>query len=212
MLASHNSLTAYPVKSWWFSLFNFVSKCQHKNLINQYISGVRIFDLRFAKLYGEWYAAHGLQAYDITLDEALKTLELLSSSRKPLYFRVVCEDTFYKSDPEELAKEIDTFMAEKKTTIKPICVRSKKSWELIRSYKDYSDFVDYNLCWDMKLMPRNIKNAQVRLDELVTTKDKMNLIGFYSSKFIPFFSAMILNTIAFDKSKKENDILVLDFI
>jgi hypothetical protein len=104
-LATHDSLTAYPVKSWWLRPFNFLCKCQDKTLEEQYAAGARSFDLRFAKYRGEWYAAHGAMIYDITLKEAIKKL---ASFPEPVYFRVLCEDTFYrKSDAHALAIKIN---------------------------------------------------------------------------------------------------------
>lgn len=61
MLASHNSWTFARPKKWWQRLINFTSKCQTKNIQEQYNEGVRLFDLRLKnnKVY------HGLVEYDI---------------------------------------------------------------------------------------------------------------------------------------------------
>jgi hypothetical protein len=109
MLATHDSLTAYPVKTWWFRPFNFLCRCQDKTLEEQYAAGARSFDLRFARYRDNWYAAHGAMIYDITLEGViLKLFFLQKCASEPFFFRILCEDTFYrKSDAGELLKEFE---------------------------------------------------------------------------------------------------------
>jgi len=123
MLATHDSLSSYPVKYWILKPFNFMAKCQTKNLYDQYIAGARSFDLRFAWYRNKWYAAHGAQIFNITLGEVLDTMIDLSSDL-PIYFRAIAEDTFYKkSNHTKLYSDIVGYINGKKhQMIEPIYV------------------------------------------------------------------------------------------
>jgi hypothetical protein len=213
MLATHDSLTSYPIKSWWLKPFAWTCKCQDKTLEEQYAAGARSFDLRFAKYKGKWYAAHGAMIYNITLNEVIAKL---SGLEKPVYFRALCEDTFYrKSDAKELASEVGKLVRYYGTYnihLSPLYVRSKRTWELAAEYRDNSQCVDYPQCWESKYTPSGMAKAVSQLYELQTSDDKKNFIACYSSKFIPRLTANILTKIAIKKAWKENDIPVVDFI
>jgi hypothetical protein len=213
MVATHDSLTAYPLKTWWLKPFNFLCKCQDKDLVEQHHAGARSFDLRFAKYRGEWYAAHGAMIYDMTLEEVFRTLARLS---KPLYFRVLCEDTFYRqSDAKELARLVEDKMLYYKTfniEPNPLYIRSKRTFEMIREFDDNARCADYPNVWDKKYTPAGMAEAVQILYETQTTDDKLNFVACYSSKFIPRIAAKILTSIALKKKWKENDVPVIDFI
>jgi hypothetical protein len=215
MIATHDSLTAYKVKSWWFRLFNFLCKCQDKTLTEQFVAGARSFDLRFAKWRGKWYAAHGAMLYDLAPYDAIEILYSRAHGKEtPLYFRVLCEDTVYrKSDARELAGEIDRCLSLKENNyLHPLYVRSKRTWETVREYPDNAKCADYNVCWDKPFTFKGMERAKSELWNLQTSDDKINFIGCYSSKFIPRVTASILTNFAKAKKWKENDCLVVDFI
>ncbi|MDR1336035.1 MAG: hypothetical protein LBK22_04310 [Tannerella sp.] len=221
MLATHDSLTAYPVKSWWFGPFNFLCKCQDKTLEEQYHAGARSFDLRFARYRGEWHAAHGAMIYRITLKEALKTLAALPS---PVYFRVLCEDTFYrKSCAGELARELVREINLQDTgsvRLKPLYVRSKRTWDLAAEFKYGKECASF----DTDPLTENDRDSLcakvARMYELQTPDDRLNFIGCYESGGIPALSglpyprlaAKALTPIALKKKWKENDVPVVDFL
>jgi hypothetical protein len=221
MLATHDSLTACPVKSWWLKPFNFLCRCQDKTLEEQYAAGARSFDLRFAKYRGKWYGAHGAMLYGVTPEEALKRLASLSS---PVYFRVLCEDTFYrKSDAVELAHLIDENIARHKAAgieLKPLYVRSKRTWEPVRGYESNGECVSF----DTNPLTENDRDSLcakvARMYELQTTDDRLNFIGCYESGGIPalfglpypLLAAKALTPIALKKKWKENDVPVVDFL
>jgi hypothetical protein len=214
MLATHDSLTSYKVKSWWLRPFNFLCKCQNKTLEEQYAAGARSFDLRFAKYRGTWYAAHGAMLYNITISEVIGTLITL---RGPVYFRVLCEDTVYrKSDAAELARLISSEVAHQEVYgryLYPLYVQSKRTWEMISEYNlNNQQFADYPVCWDRHYTPAGMAYAVKDLYELQTSDDKQNLIACYSSKFIPCLTAKILTKIALKKLWKPNDVPIVDFI
>jgi hypothetical protein len=215
ILATHDSLTAYPVKSWWFRPFNFLCKCQDKTLREQYDAGARSFDLRFAKWCGEWYAAHGAMIYDIRLWEVMGLLiDLSYDNSEPVYFRVLCEDTFYReSDTEELAKAIDRSLVRFHSRyLRPLYVRSKRTWETAKEYRANAKCADYNVCWDKPFTFKGMEKAKSELYHLITSNDKINFIGCYSSKFIPRIAARILTNFAKKMTWKDNDCPVVDFL
>jgi hypothetical protein len=223
MLATHDSLTAYPVKSWWFRPFNFLCKCQDKTLEEQYAAGARSFDLRFAKYRGEWYAAHGAMIYDITLEGViLSFVYLRKRASEPFFFRILCEDTFYrKSGAGELAEEFEELSwkyglfsdsPEFQAECRPLYVRSKRTWETVKEYPAGEGCVDYNVCWDKPFTFKGMEKAKSELYHLETSDDRLNFIGCYSSKFIPRLTARILTGFAKAVKWKENDCPVMDFI
>lgn len=74
-IATHNSFTGekpYGLASCLGALF---SKCQSKNLRQQYQAGCRLFDLRINKCKGQWRGAHGLWHSKRTFYDMLKQLE-----------------------------------------------------------------------------------------------------------------------------------------
>ena len=188
MLATHDSLTAYPVKNRLLRPFAFLSRCQKKTLEEQYAAGARSFDLRFARYRGKWYGAHGATIYDITPEEAMETL---ASLPEPVYFRVLCEDTFYrKSDAAELAREIDgevrrLNLRNGRVQLKPLYVRSKKTFEMIKEFGDNGGCADYPAIWNKAYTPRGMAEAVRLMYDTRTTDDKLNFIACYSSGFIP---------------------------
>jgi hypothetical protein len=216
MIATHDSLTAYPVKSLWLRPFNFLCKCQDKTLKEQYDAGARSFDLRFAKYRGEWYAAHGAMLYGKKLFTALWDLYYLSvGSKEPAYFRVLCEDTFYRgSDLDELEKEVQGWIdaSGNLENLKLLYIRSKRDWNKVTEYPANARCADYNVCWDKPFTFQGMERAKSELHALQTTDDRINFIGCYSSKFIPRVTAWILTNFAKAMTWKENDCPVVDFI
>jgi hypothetical protein len=207
MLATHDSLTSYPIKTWWLRPFNFLCKCQNKTLEEQYAAGARSFDLRFAKYKGKWCGAHGAMIYDITIEEVFKKLSKLEG---PVFFRVLCEDTVYrKSDIAELVNKV---CEAQHAHLMPLYVRSKRTWKLAAEYSDNAQCADYPQCWKSKYTPSGMAKAVSNLYELQTSEGKYNFIACYSSKFIPCLTAKILTKIAKKKAWKENDVPVMDFI
>jgi hypothetical protein len=215
-------LTAYPVKSWWFRPFNFLCKTQDKTLEEQHAAGARSFDLRFAKYRGEWYGAHGAMIYDITLKEAIDTLANLP---EPVYFRVLCEDTFYRqSDARELSieinRELNRITAKYHVCLKPLYVRSKRTWNLAATYSASDECANFDLNHTTENDRDSLCAKVAQMYEMQTTDDKLNFIGCYESGGIPALlglpcprlAAKALTPIALKKKWKENDCPVVDFL
>lgn len=101
MLATHNSVSGYPVAYPWYAkgLVNLWSKCQSLTLEDQWDLGVRYFDFRVRKgKSGFVIVCHGLANYDITFSQAL--LKILGCQTncgrgelEPVYIRTIWDHT-----------------------------------------------------------------------------------------------------------------------
>ena len=221
MIATHNSLSYTKPKYWFLRPFNFMAKCQTKSLQEQFAAGAKSFDLRFAKHRGKWYGAHGLQLYKVTLEDALDILIDLSFV-EPLYFRVLCEDTFWKkSDYIELKIVVDNYLSKiNKHNLRLLYLCSKRDWN--DRFSTYWEDVTEN--YDTySMMANDRKNLCLRVQrmyELQTTNDKINFIGCYESSGIPRLfglpypkiAANALTPIVKSKKWKPNDCPVVDFL
>jgi len=220
MRATHDSLSSYKVKYWILKPLNFMAKCQTKTLEEQYNAGARSFDLRFIYHRKKWYAAHGIQIYDITLDEALKTLNKLSTKEDPLYFRVLCEDTMIKSDLHLLCNAILDWLNNNPNTLKPLYINSKKTWETGYEWEYVKETANYDSYPSMGNDRKDLCLRVSKMYELETSDDKINFIGCYESSGIPRLfglpypktAANALTPIALSKKWKINDCPVVDFI
>jgi hypothetical protein len=214
--ATHDSLTAYPVKAWLLKPFFWVCQCQNKTLEEQYAAGARSFDLRFAKWRGKWYGAHGAMLYDITLKESFCILKRIAKANGSIHFRVLCEDTFYRgSDFNELVELVlEELLAIDYERLPVTClyIRSKRKWDEVLEFPVNESSADYNVCWDKPFTFKGMERAKPELLTLQTSDDKINFIGCYSSKFIPRVTAWILTKFAMKMTWKENDWPVIDFI
>ena len=220
MLATHDSLSSYPVKYWILKPFNLMAKCQTKNLTEQFLEGARSFDLRFAWHRGKWYAAHGIQIYNVTLEKSLDIL-IEQSKKEPLYFRVLCEDTFYKkSNTQKLFIRISDYLSIKEHNLKLLYVGSKQNWFNVYHCEFEEKTANYDSYSQMANDRKNLCERVSRMYELETTDDKINFIGCYESSGIPRLfglpypkiAANALTPIAKKIKRKPNDCLVVDFI
>lgn len=104
-LASHNSIS-YAKPQWWFKSLNFTSKCQNKDIIEQFNCGVRLFNLRARLDNDKWVGAHGLATYKhLQLDTALQTLSTLATTTEDIIdVNIVLETLWWDKDPIYIAK------------------------------------------------------------------------------------------------------------
>lgn len=221
MIATHDSLTSYKLKYWILKPFNFMSRCQTKDLKEQWIEGARSFDLRFLYHRKKWYGAHGIQIYKITLEETLDILSNLSTKEDPIYFRVLCEDNIIKSNAWELYEKIlDWFNDNPNTTLKPLYLRSKKTWELINEWDNFNECKNYDTYSCMANDRKNLCERVSLMYEIETSDDKINFIGCYESSGIPRLfglpcpkvAAKALTPIVLKKKWKDKDCPVVDFL
>lgn len=126
MLASHNSWTFANPKKWWQKLINFTSKCQTKNIQEQYEAGVRLFDLRLK----ENRVYHGLIEYDINYYSDLLWL----NGKKDAYVRILLET--YEEGHEENFKGIVDILVSVFPDIKFLGGQRKYDWKKLIDLPD----------------------------------------------------------------------------
>ena len=223
MIGTHNSCSYVELLYKILWPFNFMAKCQTKNLAEQFSEGARSFDLRFAWHRGKWYAAHGAMLYKITLEQALNELIGLSL-QETLYFRVLCEDTFYlKSDYKKLYDAVTKYLQGRDHDLNLLYVVSKKNWNNIINMPIVEETMSYDSYW-------NLGNDRVALCEKVyqmctikTSDKKINFICGYDSPHFglwplqiirPKTAAKALTPIAkkVESIMKKNNCIVVDFI
>lgn len=94
ILASHNSWSYANPKYWYMYPFRFMSKCQNKDVIDQWVHGVRMFDLRINfDDYGCMQVRHGIMTFDISYNYLMNDLSFLNNKAKDesIYLRVILE-------------------------------------------------------------------------------------------------------------------------
>lgn len=76
-LGSHNTMTYLKPKKWYLYPFQFIARCQSKNIEKQYMLGARWFDLRIAfDKKGRPEFRHGLMSYK---GDVFKVLSFLNN-------------------------------------------------------------------------------------------------------------------------------------
>lgn len=58
MIGSHNTMSYLPAVHWWQRWMKRWYCCQSKTIQEQYVSGVRYFDIRLRKVGNEWHFVH----------------------------------------------------------------------------------------------------------------------------------------------------------
>jgi hypothetical protein len=211
VLGSHNSLSSYPLKSWWFAIGACFGKCQSLDLVQQYVAGVRVFDLRLSKHGDTWYGTHGLMVYKVTLDAAISTLAGLASKEDPIYFRVLCENEFYKSNAGQLAVAVSQAMSGKdKESLRLTFVGSKEPWYTVFEGSAVHDVSWFDFGWDCQVW--KIKDFKKRLTDLQTTGQGIRVVGCYSSKFLRRIFTYIMRKFIDEHEWGVNEVPFVDFV
>lgn len=194
MLGSHNSLTYLPCRKWWMYLINWAAKCQNKSLIEQYIQGVRYFDIRIKcdKNIGKFILAHGIVEYkgDIDNDVLLVLNDLAAFTKENIYIRFVLE---YNKSPNDCATKIISFTdyvthaKEKYTNLIFHTAMNKWSefsiitWYTMNIHHAYSSILGWKRFlwipyWYAKF--HNKRNKEVYSDIITDKNDRVLLLDF----------------------------------
>lgn len=82
-IGSHNSVTCYKGKGIVSKLVTIFSRCQSKKLDEQYIAGVRLFDIRVKYDFktNKYIGAHGLWKCNLTLEDILDIINNISTEQ-----------------------------------------------------------------------------------------------------------------------------------
>lgn len=104
ILGSHNSWSYLNPDKWYLWPFKFIAKCQKLDIKEQYLLGVRCFDLRLCfDKEGKTCVAHGIIKYKITFNELLLQLSWLNT-KGDCCIRVLHEVRTKKANTEESKK------------------------------------------------------------------------------------------------------------
>lgn len=131
-LGSHNSWSFAKIKQWYVPAF--VCRCQHFNIQEQYIKGVRVFDLRVRRYKGNWYTAHGSACF---VTNFLEDLNWLNNQEDIVSVRVLLE---YNSIPKDvhnivpLFKEFCKYLEGKFQNLNFFGGRLKCTWEILYTF------------------------------------------------------------------------------
>lgn len=94
ILASHNSWSFKRPKKWYLCPFWFTAKCQSKDIAEQWIRGVRMFDLRLHfDSWGNLQVRHGIMEFNVPYNHLMNDLSFLNgkASEEDVYVRVILE-------------------------------------------------------------------------------------------------------------------------
>lgn len=182
-LGTHNSMTYLPPKKWYMYPFKFMAKCQNKNIVEQYMLGVRMFDLRifFKDFIPEF--RHGSMAFKGDVETTLAILNCYG----PVYIRLLLEvhkNTKRVHIQEELFKLKCEEWEKKYTNIKFFCGRRKFDWKQIYKFE---------------------------LDDIDVVQKVSSMTGTKLDDLFPWLYARFFNKKNF-KNKDNNKWLLLDFI
>jgi hypothetical protein len=131
-LASHNSWSFNKPAKWYMKPFQFIAKCQSKNIKEQYNAGVRLFDLRVRFVKKHPYLYHGTMCFGRLNYDDLEYLDKL----KDVTVRVMLE---FNSEPKDIKDQISMFrdfvinLTATFCSTKFVGGRVKYSWETVVS-------------------------------------------------------------------------------
>lgn len=183
MIGSHNSLTFKASNNWLFNQFEWLWKCQHKSLQEQYENGVRFFDIRvYQKDPGHWGFAHGMVNLYGGFDTVRTILLYMNSIFPEAYFRVVLEKGNKKTIQkfkEEVAQAIEDFSG--KTRLYQAIIKS--GWEIV--YCSEKEFIIKDYCYTPILTGESFWYNLKHL--------KLSSIKKYAKKHNPTVSQEIIN-------------------
>ena len=130
MLASHNTMSYLKPSKWYLRPFTFISKCQDKNIVEQYILGIRMFDIRVRyDKHSNLIFAHGLMSFKgPTVDEILNII----NSLKDCSVRLIFEEYKYNKNTNNHTKlfiKDATYFINKYKNINFFEFKRKYDWE-----------------------------------------------------------------------------------
>lgn len=139
-LGTHNSLS-YMRCQWWLEPFAWIGRCQSMTIKEQFLYGVRYFDIRVKFVNGVAKSGHGIFTYNVLIDDILSLLQKYyneqNKDKQEVVVRLFLENS--KRNPTLYAKE---FMMNIKTW-------KEKYKELIfvegGCRYDYHSYIEHNV-------------------------------------------------------------------
>lgn len=179
MIGSHNSLTYLPAKTLVGKLLIPWTRCQNKTLVEQYIAGIRYFDIRVRFNNGNCEIVHNKIVFK---GDVLEELEKLSDSvvygdgvsiRLVLDIRKKPKDSVYqKVCFDTLIKDIEDLPGIEVTT-----AIIYWNWEYIREFDELLEYhASVSSPWYDYI--RGIKYCAKKLGKPIDNKDTITLIDY----------------------------------
>ena len=132
-LGSHNSWSFAKLKQWYVPAF--VCRCQRLNIQEQYVRGVRLFDLRLRLHKNEWFPAHGSARFNVDFYDDLRWL----NEQGDVYVRVLLE---YNKIPKDFDKIVEqfkivcSFLEKSLSNIKFFGGEAKCTWNVVYKFRN----------------------------------------------------------------------------
>lgn len=168
MLASHNSYTFLPAINPLYNILSKFWKCQNKDIKEQYLAGVRYFDMRVCRKDNLWYLCHGLAIVDECFDSLYSISKYFKTEYPEAQLRIILE----KGKEEEFIEESKNLRLFKNI----VFIGIKKNWDILYQSKNHPKIVD--LCfkkWSLKnIFTNSIKKYS---EERPVSKDMINQIN-----------------------------------
>ena len=163
IIGTHDSITAHPPRKWWMKLFKPIAVTQDKTIYQQYMDGVRCFDLRVRlDKDDKWVMCHGLYEVKANFYEVIENLrDFAIADNTTIYIRIVLENL--KVDTHEVVRFIKLCECLDKFSenVIFICGNRKSDWAQLYqfSYPNQQQWMPVSSCaedarWYERLLPR----------------------------------------------------------
>ena len=148
IIGLHNTFSGLEPKHWWLKPFNFIAKCQNKNVLDTFESLLKdgfdiCIDLRvyFSKEFPfKLGIAHGSMSYKGDHELIYNTLNKLSTLcikyNKELYVRIILEKNGDKNEFKSLFRVLCLKLEEDYPNIIFYGGNYKPNWEQIHNFKN----------------------------------------------------------------------------
>ena len=188
MIGTHNSFSYLKPKNFIGKIFNFVSKCQDKDIYKQ-ISKSRCIDLRVAFTdKGKIQLRHGLTIYHNDARDLIKeVLEYCNYHADDFYVRVILEKLNNNTYNFLLFQKFCDTIKKKFPNIIFIGGRYKKTWVLVYNFgndindtkvEQYVSSMQHDAKWYEKICPR-LYAKRMNVENILSADiEKINLFDF----------------------------------
>lgn len=169
IIGTHDSITAHPPRKWWMMLLKPFAVTQDKTIYQQYMDGVRCFDLRVRlgkadkrAIYDKWVMCHGLYEVEASIYEVIDNLrDFAIADNTTIYIRIVLENLKIDDHEAERFIKLCEFLDKFYENVIFICGNRKSDWAQLYqfSYPNQQQWMPVSSCaedarWYERLLPR----------------------------------------------------------
>lgn len=185
MIGSHNTYTYLNSTSSIYNRFTRFWRCQNDNISEQYLNGIRFFDIRIVRDGKKWRVAHGVVKLQKTFSNIKSICNLFIGLYKDAKFRLWLENGN--------ASDINLFKEEIKK-YQPMCSallqsQIKNTGEIIYQADNLPIIKEYSYeKWDTKSVIKNvfkypikenaIKNNPIITQEMINDQNTIWLMDY----------------------------------